>query len=82
MQTVTVGVDVAERSEGVLRVALDAARRRGARLRVLHAWSFLTGYSDIIISRTEASEWEARATREIRDVLARLGDEPTPVAWL
>jgi nucleotide-binding universal stress UspA family protein len=75
VQTVTVGVDVAERSEDVLRVALDAARRRGAHLRVLHAWSLPTAYSDIIMSRTEAAEWEERATREIRDVLDRLADE-------
>lgn len=74
-QTVTVGVDVAEGSEEVLRVALDAARRRGARLRVLHAWSLPSAYSDIIMSRTEAAEWEERAAREIRSVLARLGDE-------
>lgn len=74
-QTVTVGVDVADRSEDVLRVALDASRRRGARLRVLHAWSLPTAYTDVIMPRTQAAEWETRATREIRDVLSRLGDE-------
>lgn len=73
--TVTVGVDVPDRSEQVLRLALAAARSRGAALNVLHTWSLPVAYYDVAMTRTEDEAWSARASAEIRDALAELGDE-------
>jgi nucleotide-binding universal stress UspA family protein len=73
--TVTVGVDVPERSEHLLRVAAQAATGRGASLRVLHTWAFPGAYDDIMISRTEDGEWATRATAEIQATLDRMGDD-------
>jgi nucleotide-binding universal stress UspA family protein len=72
--TVTVGVDLPDRCEEVLRTAGAAARRQGATLRVLHTWSFPSAYDDIIMSRVEHDEWGARASAEIQAVLDGLGD--------
>ncbi len=73
--TVTVGIDVPERAEPVLRAAAAEARSRGAVLRVLHTWSFPIGYDDIILTRTESEEWAGRATAEIQTEIDMLGDE-------
>ena len=73
--TVTVGVDVPDRSEHILRMAAQAAARRGARLRVLHTWSFPGAYDDIILSRTEDAEWAARATAEMQTALGAIADD-------
>ena len=73
--TVTVGVDVAERSEHLLRVAAQAATGRGAPLRVLHTWALPGAYGDIMVSRAEDGEWATRATAEIQATLDRLGDD-------
>jgi nucleotide-binding universal stress UspA family protein len=72
---VTVGVDVPEESEQLLRTAGIAARDRGAPLHVLHTWSFPSAYDDLVMSRTEEEEWVARSTGEITAVLDGLADE-------
>lgn len=72
---VTVGVDVPERAENVLRAAAREARDRGAVLRVLHTWAFPGAYDDIVMSRLEQSQWVAQATHDIHAALAALGDE-------
>lgn len=66
---VSVGVDVPDRSEHVIRVAAHEARGRGARLRVIHTWGFPGVYDDMIMTRTEGDEWSSRATLEIQAVL-------------
>ena len=73
-ETVTVGVDIPDRSEPVLRVAAEAAARRGATLRVVPTWSFPSAYDDIVMTRTEDERWAKRATEEIQTVLDGLGD--------
>ncbi len=73
--TVTVGVDAPERAEHVLRVAARAAAGRGARLRVLHTWSFPAAYDDLILDRTEEREWAARASAEVQAALDKIGDD-------
>ena len=78
--TVSVGVDIPDRSEEILHAAADAARTRGASLHVLHTWSFPSAYDDIIMSRVEHDEWGARAQAEIQQVLDGLGDAMTGVA--
>jgi nucleotide-binding universal stress UspA family protein len=72
---VTVGVDVPEESEQLLRAAGLAARDRGVPLHVLHTWSFPSAYDDLVMSRTEEEEWLARSTGEITAVLDGLADE-------
>jgi nucleotide-binding universal stress UspA family protein len=73
--TVTVGLDVVERAEPVLRAAAAEARTRGAVLHVLHTWAFPDAYDDIILSRTENDEWTARATAEIQTAIEALGED-------
>jgi nucleotide-binding universal stress UspA family protein len=73
--TVTVGVDVPDRAEPVLRAAAAEARSRGAVLRVLHTWTFPSAYDDIILTRTESEEWADRASAEIQTEIDILGDE-------
>ncbi len=75
LPTVTVGVDVPDRSQEILRTAARAASGRGARLNVLHAWALPGVYDDIITSRTEDTEWATRATAEIQALLDELADE-------
>ena len=72
--TVTVGVDVAESAGEILRIAVDAARARGATLHVLHTWSFPTAYDDVVMTRVDADEWAPRATAEVQAALDGLGD--------
>ena len=55
--TVTVGVDIPDRCEEVLRAAAAEAGSRGATLRVLHTWSFPSPYEDIVMSRTDDEQW-------------------------
>ena len=72
---VTVGVEVPEESEQLLRTAGLAARDRGAPLHVLHTWSFPSAYDDLVMSRTEEEQWLARTESEITAVLDGLVDE-------
>jgi nucleotide-binding universal stress UspA family protein len=74
-RTVTVGVDVPERSEPVLRAAAEAALARGAKLHVIHTWHFPSAYDDIVMTPTEREQWAAKATEEIQALLDQLGDE-------
>lgn len=73
--SVTVGVDVPERAEQVLRAAAAEAKSRGAVLRVLHTWSLPSAYDDIVFSRTETQEWADRATAEIQIAIDALGED-------
>jgi nucleotide-binding universal stress UspA family protein len=73
-RTVTVGVDVADRSGEILRLAVDAARARGAELHVLHTWSFPSTYDDIIMTRVDDEAWAPRATAEVQAALDGLGE--------
>lgn len=78
-ERVTVGVDLPDQSEHALRAGLDAARRRGATLHVLHTWSFPVAYDDTLMSPDEDREWAARARKEIEEVLAGLGEDTAGV---
>ena len=72
---VVVGVDVPEQSAHLLRAAGVEARNRGVPLHVLHTWAFPSAYDDIVMSRTEEHDWEARSTSEIEAVLDSLGSD-------
>ncbi len=76
---VAVGVDIPERAGHVLHAALHEARGRGATLRIVHTWAYPGAYDDIIVSRVEHEEWTERATSDIRDALAALGEESAGV---
>jgi nucleotide-binding universal stress UspA family protein len=62
---IVVGVDGSRHAELALRWALDEARRRGARLQVVHSWQYpvvpVTGFSAPVIE-IEGIEEAARAT--------------------
>ena len=73
--TVTVGVDVADRSGPVLRAAVAAARARGAVLRVIHTWNLPAGYDDIVTTSAEYTSWADRAADELRAALEDLVDD-------
>ena len=61
--TVTVGVDIPDRSQQVLRDAAAEAKRRGATLRVVHAWSFPDPDEDMALSRTDDAKWVSSGCR-------------------
>ena len=69
----TVGVDMPDRCQHVLRAAAAEAASRGATLHVLHAWSFPSPCEAIVMSRTDDEEWARRATVEIQGVFDMLG---------
>lgn len=72
---VTVGVDVPDRSSHLLRLAVDVARSRDARLRIVHTWSLPGAYADFVMPPDEQARWTDRATAEIKVALAALGDD-------
>lgn len=78
-RVVTVGVDVPERSEEVLRAGFAEARSRGAVLRILHMWRLGVAYDDIVLSVREAEQWADRPTAAIRTAIEALGDDATGV---
>lgn len=59
--TVTVGVESPEDCHSLLRRAFLIARAHGARLRVLHAWTFPRPYDERIVQRV-GHDWTAHVT--------------------
>jgi nucleotide-binding universal stress UspA family protein len=78
---VTVGVDDPDRSGEVVRAALDEARRRGASLRLLHAWHYSTAYDDLVFEGDAGRRHEAEQMRGLvaafETMLARYPDVQT-----
>lgn len=72
-RTVTVGVDVPDRSAEVLRTAADAAAARSATLRIVHTWDYPGAYEDVLLDSDAARAWTTRAVDEIQGVLDGLG---------
>lgn len=72
---VVAGVDVPERSEEVLAVAVAESRARGAGLSIVHSWALPVHYEGIPLEPDEHRRWTERSTAEIRAVLDRLGEE-------
>ena len=68
-EAVTVGVDVPERSTGVIRAAAEQARQRGATLRVVHCWNLPPSYEGMV-TREEAMRWTGRSETEVREAVA------------
>lgn len=76
---VVAGVDVPERSEEVLAVAVAESRARGAGLSIVHSWALPVHYEGIPLEPDEHRRWTERSTAEIRAVLDRLGEEAVAV---
>lgn len=72
---VLVGLRWPERADAVLADAFARAAVASARLVVLHAWRFPSGYADIIESRVGVDEWRIRTTEQIERLLGPLRDE-------
>lgn len=70
--TVTVGVDVPDRSSHLLHLAVDISRSRDARLRIVHTWFLPGSYADFVMPPEEQARWVDRATAEIRQSLDSL----------
>ena len=72
---VTVGVADPERSQEVVRRALEEARLWGATLRIVHAWHYSDAYDDVIFVGNEQNLTEERALRDgLSDLLAAYPD--------
>ena len=67
---VVVGVDESEAAHDALALAFEEARRRKARLVVLHAWKLPTAYDDISYSQLAVEDWLASAGGEMEKTLA------------
>ncbi|WP_432479297.1 universal stress protein [Nocardioides sp. GXQ0305] len=73
-RTVTVGVDVADRSAEVLRTAADAAASRAATLRIVHTWDYPATYDDVLPVDVDSDDWTSRAVSEITRALEPLSE--------
>ncbi len=71
---VVAGVDVPERSDEVLAVAVAESRARGAALRIVHSWALPVHYDGVPLQAEEQREWTERSRAEIGAALDRLGD--------
>ncbi len=72
-RVVTAGVDVPARSDAVLRAAVDAARVRGSRLVLVHAWSLPGALDDPSLARSHGERLAVQDAEEIRERLTELG---------
>lgn len=66
---VLVGLRWPDRADTVLADAFAHAAAVGARLVVLHAWRFPSGYADIIETRVGVDEWRTRTTDQVQAVV-------------
>ncbi len=71
---VVVGVDDSNASHDALVLAFAEARRRGARLAVLHAWRLPTAYDDIGYSELASDQWMPEARSRLEETLAPFRD--------
>lgn len=67
---VTVGIDEAESDAHLLEEAFTTAAHLGATLSVLHAWYVPSMYDDMLVDRTETTDWTTRAEQGINERLA------------
>ncbi len=56
----------------LLRAAFEAAKERGAKLVVLHAWWLASGYDSVVVDKVMSDEWAARSREELAPVLTKL----------
>jgi len=69
---VTVGIRRPDRCADLLRVALDIASARGAKLLAVHAWELQGGYDDLIVGRIGQEPFCAEAEHLIERTLAEV----------
>jgi nucleotide-binding universal stress UspA family protein len=68
---VTVGVDVPERSQAVVRAGAEQAKILGAKLRVMHAWNLPASYEGLV-TPDEDERWQARSIGELEALIAEV----------
>ena len=78
-RVVVAGVDVPERSEEVLAVAVAESRARGATLSIVHSWGMPVHFEAVPLAPGERKNWSDRSTAEVRAALDRLGDESVAI---
>lgn len=66
---VVVGLKAQHGVDPLLDDAFEVAERRGATLRVLHAWWLPSGYDDLVESQVVVDDWRRRSTLELEDLL-------------
>jgi nucleotide-binding universal stress UspA family protein len=71
--TVVVGVKSVDSSPALIRRGFELAAGRRGRLKVLHAWEFLSPYDDAISAHIDLPAWEQRTLTELRNRVARIG---------
>jgi len=76
---VVAGVDVPERSEEVLSVAVAEAHARGTSLRIVHSWALPVHYEGIVIEPEEHRRWTERSQAEVHAALDALGDDTVAI---
>jgi nucleotide-binding universal stress UspA family protein len=76
---VVAGVDVPERSEEVLAVAVAESRARGAALSIVHSWGLPIHFAAVPPEPGERTSWSDRSKAEVRAALDRLGDESVAI---
>lgn len=72
---IVVGIDGSEHSRAALDVAVDEARRRGAGLDVIHAWTTPLVFAGMDAAPPPRSEWRAAAHELLDQVLGPVPDD-------
>ncbi|WP_030546873.1 universal stress protein [Streptomyces albus] len=76
---VVLGLDARRPADGALRYAFETARRRGARLRAVHAWSLPAPYAapwtPYEVLEEERGAWEDQEVQLLDDALHRWREE-------
>jgi nucleotide-binding universal stress UspA family protein len=81
---VVVGVDTSEGARAALRLAIEEARLRQAKLRVIHAWQFdsylgLSGFQGFLPAGVDLSELRRAAESVLDAVLDEIAPDPDGV---
>lgn len=71
-RSVVVGLGDAAVSVQVVRTGLEEARRRGGRVRLVHAWHYADSYDDVILAGAVCAAYDERVRDELEGALAPL----------
>lgn len=70
---VAIGVKSTDTPTGLLRSAFDAASRRAARLRIVHAWALPSGYDGLLPSGSQTDAVSEAEAEQLRASVAGIG---------
>jgi nucleotide-binding universal stress UspA family protein len=74
-RSVVVGLGDVAFSVQVVRTGLEEARRRGGRVRFVHAWHHADSYDDVILAGSATAAYDDRVREELESALAPLQAE-------